>query len=155
MTLPTNWDSSTVTVDPYGLNSAAEAVQTSTTNIYNYLTDINNSLGGLQLSWIGESASVADEFNTRWVDAMTALYGPSTDPGKGIMNVLNDGLKMAVQNYSNSESSVAKMFNQFNQGSPSSSNNEPTGNFIDDWYPTRVTSPNYHTTSVDEKFGSY
>lgn len=143
MTLPANWDSSSITVDPSGLNSAAEAVQTSSTNIYNYLTDINNSLSNLQLSWTGESASVANEFNTRWVNAMTALYGPSTDPGKGIMNILNDGLQMAAQNYSNNESSVANMFNQF-AGKGSAPSTKPVTD--------QVTNTYYHTTSVNETF---
>ena len=146
MALPANWDSSTVSVDMNVMGSVAQAVLTSATNINNYLTDIINSLSGLPLSWTGGSATLADEFNTRWSSATTALYGTQSDPSTGILNVITSGLAQAAQNYSQNESVVASLFNGFGHGGSSSG---PQTQPVTDV----VTDNVYHTTSVNETFG--
>jgi uncharacterized protein YukE len=145
MALPANWDSSTVSVDMNVMGSVAQAVLTSATNINNYLTDINNSLSGLPISWTGDSASLADDFNKRWSDAATALFGTQNDPSTGILNIITSGLAQAVKNYSGNEGAVAAMFNQFGSGGSSGSVNQ--SNITD-----QVTDNVYHTTSVNETF---
>jgi len=146
MTLPANWDSSTVKVDMNTMGTVAQAVLTSAANINNYLTDIINSLNSLPLSWTGGSATLADEFNTRWASATTALYGTPSDPSTGILNVITSGLAQAAQNYSQNEFLVTGMFNLFGHGSPSSG---PQTQPVTDV----VTDNVYHLTSVNETFG--
>jgi uncharacterized protein YukE len=152
--LPANWDSAIISVDPNTMSSVAQAVLASSTNINNDLGGIINSLSSLPLSWTGGSAALADEFNTRWSAATTALYGPPGDPGAGILNVITQGLAEAAQNYSKGEGSVKAMFSQFSQGAAGSS---AVGGIAPELsaQPTTDTVTNnvYHTTSVDETFG--
>jgi uncharacterized protein YukE len=112
-TIPDDYDSSSISVDPVDLGAKAGQIDTSTQQIADALSDIMDSLDALKLSWTGDSSKVADSFNSRWSDAMTELYGTKDDPGKGILNVLVGGLKAAVQNYSKGENQVVDMFGDF------------------------------------------
>lgn len=152
--LPANWDSATIKVDPNTLSSVAQAVLASSTNINNDLGDIINSLSSLPLSWTGGSATLADEFNTRWSAATTALYGTPGDASTGILNVITQGLADAAQNYEKCEGSVTAMFKAFSQAAAGSS---PGGGAAPDLsaqpVTDTVTDNVYHTTSVNETFG--
>jgi uncharacterized protein YukE len=158
--LPANWDSATIKADPSILSSVAQAVLASAGNINNDLGDINNSLSSLQLSWTGPSAAVANEFNTRWVNANVALYGTQGDPGAGILNVITAGLAQAATNLAEGEGGVKGMFNTFSQtGTGGASSQAGTGGsdpvVVVSVQPVTDTVTNnvYHTTSVDEIFG--
>jgi uncharacterized protein YukE len=146
MTLPGNWDSSTISVDMSTMGTVAQAVLTSATNINNYLTDIINSLNGLPLSWTGNSATLAEDFNARWSSATTELYGTPSDPSTGILNIITAGLGQAAGNYSQNEAAVTAMFKGFGQAGSSSSG--PQTQSVTDV----VTDNVYHTTSVNETF---
>jgi uncharacterized protein YukE len=120
----------------------------SSTNINNDLSDIINSLSSLPISWTGGSATLADDFNTRWSKATTALYGAPGDPSTGILNIITSGLAQAAKNYSHIEGAVTKMFSQFT--SAGSSSGAPSAQPVTDV----VTDNVYHTTSVNETFGA-
>jgi uncharacterized protein YukE len=147
MALPTNYDSITISVDTNTMNSVAQTVYTSSLNINSDLKDINDSLSGLAVShvWTGGSASVANDFTTRWNNAMTYLYGTPSDPSTGALNIVIAGLTMAEQNYVNNEVQLTEMFNQWTN--PGSSSSGPQQNIKD-----QVTNTYYHTTSVNETF---
>jgi uncharacterized protein YukE len=147
MALPSNWDSSTISVDKNTMNAVAQSVLTSAKNINNDLSDIINALNGLPISWTGGSATLVEDFNTRWSDATTALYGTQGDPTTGILNVITSGLAQAAQNYGENEGLVTNMFNQFT--SPGSgSTSQPSSKPVTD----TVTDNVYHVTSVNETF---
>jgi len=146
MALPANWDSSTISIDMNAMNAVASAVLASSTNINNDLSDIINSLSSLPVSWTGGSATLAEDFNTRWSSATTALYGTQSDPSTGILNIITSGLAQAAQNYSKTEGGVTYMFSQFaSAGSPSGA---PDAQGVTD----AVTDNVYHVTSVNETF---
>jgi uncharacterized protein YukE len=146
MALPANWDSSTISIDMNAMSAVASAVLASSTNINNDLSDIINSLSSLPVSWTGGSATLAEDFNTRWSNATTALYGTQSDPSTGILNIITGGLAQAAQNYSKTEGGVTYMFSQFaSTGSPSGA---PDSQGVSD----AVTDNVYHVTSVNETF---
>jgi hypothetical protein len=144
--LPQNWDSSKIEVDMIEMNDIAQSVLASAQNINNDLGDIANSLSGLPMAWTGPSASLADEFNTRFVNATNTLYGPQGDPGAGILNIVTNGLSAAAQNYANVEDQISGTFNQWSAAGTSASSGPPSP--VTD----QVTNTYYHTTSVDEAF---
>jgi uncharacterized protein YukE len=143
--LPANWDTSTLMVSPSEVNSIYQSVNSSATDINNYLNDIIELLSGLRLSWTGTSASLADDFATRWTNAMTALWGTKADPDAGIAQVLLGALSVVASNYGENEQALTGMWNQF--GSGGSSNTWNSTDITD-----QVTNGYYHTTSVDETF---
>jgi uncharacterized protein YukE len=146
MALPANWDSSTISVDTNTMSSVAQAVITSATNINGYLNNIMDALNGIKPSWTGDSSSVADDFNTRWSNALTALFGTKSDPSTGILNILMKGLDQAAQNYIVTEGAIADMFTTFGKGD-SGSGSGGQKDIKDDPY-----EKYYHTTSVNETF---
>jgi uncharacterized protein YukE len=146
MALPANWDASTISIDMNTMNEIAQSVLASSTNINNDLGDIINALSSLPISWTGGSATLADEFNTRWSKATTALYGTQGDPGSGILNIITSGLAEAANNYSQGEGAIKYMFSQFT--STGSSSGAPSTTGVSDV----VTGNVYHLTSVNETF---
>jgi uncharacterized protein YukE len=177
MGLPANWDSSTVSVDPWVLHSSAASVTDAVKAILGELSGIMGVLKELRISWTGESAELADQFNDRWEQAMKQLYGTKADPGAGILNVLSAGIGAAAVNYSRGERQVSNMFARFEAAlkgiDPGTHGNDdsdiedvlakaerapqpdkphtpeaPSDKDITD----HVSNGYQHTTSVDEKF---
>ena len=162
--IPSNYDASSISVDPGTLGSIAQTIQGLVTDIADDLSAINSTLTGLNLSWVGTAANAASDFNTSWTNAVQELFGPAGDPSSGALNTLVGGLMSAAQNYSANEDAVVTMFNTFASGfsTPSST---PNGS-----PPASSASPNtdaptdqiqepgggsfwlYHTTAVNEKF---
>jgi uncharacterized protein YukE len=153
--LPANWDSATIKADINSLNIVALGVLNSAENINNYLSDIINSLSSLPFSWTGSSATLADEFNTKWSAATTALYGTTGAPSTGILNAIAQGLTQDAQNYGMCEGSVASMWSgAFSQSATNSSANSGVAADMSATPATDTVTDNvYHTTSVNETFG--
>jgi uncharacterized protein YukE len=111
-----NWDTANITVDPLLMKTSADAVNTAAEGIIDNLTTINNTLNALRLSWTGDgdgAAALANDFNQRWTDVMTDLFGTKNVDGSGILNILMNGVENAAVNYSHTERSVANMFYRF------------------------------------------
>jgi hypothetical protein len=134
-----------MSVNTGSINTIADSVNSSLTDINNYLNDIVGLLSGLTLSWTGTSASLANDFTTRWGNGMTALFGTQSDPDSGIAQVLLAGIKQVAGNYGENEQTLTGMWNQFGGNGSSGS---PNSTDITD----QVTNGYYHTTSVDETF---
>ncbi|MFG2525236.1 WXG100 family type VII secretion target [Streptomyces sp. NPDC048527] len=147
MALPGNYNASRVSVDPSQLNSCVDRLNQCCDSINAALADIMASLGDLRLSWTGDSQQLADDFNTRWEFAMGEMFGTQENPGTGILNTLTGGVAYAVENYANTEASIANMWNQFERALASPTNGTPA-DFTDT--ASGTPNPNYHTTSVNE-----
>jgi uncharacterized protein YukE len=157
-TIPSNYDSTVVDVDPSSIEMSADAIQIAVVEVSQSLNVIMNTLSGLALSWTGESADVANKFNTLWSNAMTSLFGTKDDPDIGILSAVVSGMKGAVQNYSASEQQVVDMFNQLksSMSDPASNiqgigNVVPTQESIDDNDHDGAFTPNDNTTSGFQK----
>ena len=114
--IPHDYNAVTLSVDPNGLAAACDQVNAAGQNISDALADIMNSLSDLRLSWTGDAADVADDFNTRWTTVTEQLYGTQAEPSKGVLNVLTAGVAKAAQNYANCEGAVKTMFLNFHSG---------------------------------------
>ncbi|MER5794216.1 WXG100 family type VII secretion target [Streptomyces sp. NPDC001980] len=150
--IPHDYNAVTLSVDPNALTAACDQVSSAGQNISDALADIMNSLSELRLSWTGDAADVADEFNTRWTTVTEQLYGTQADSSKGVLNILTAGIGKAAQNYANGEGAVKAMFWNFHNGivlakSGSTDSGSPTDT-VDQ--PSGVQNENYHTTAVNE-----
>lgn len=116
--IPANYDSTSMSVDPGGLNSCSDAIGTQVQDIANYLGNINSALSNLTLSWVGQASGAASTYNAEWGKAVQALFGTQQDPSTGALNVLMSGLSSAAQNYSASEAAITKMFNSYASAFP-------------------------------------
>jgi hypothetical protein len=110
VTVPTNYDGVSMSVEPGPLNFAADGIQDSAESIVNALNTINKTLNELQLSWDGKSATEAKDFARQWQDAMTGMFGTKKGAKKGVMVQVLIALKTAVGNFSSGENGVVKMF---------------------------------------------
>jgi uncharacterized protein YukE len=146
--LPDNYNSSTLRVDPGGLSSTLATLSTAIQDINNDIGDIIVRLNALKLSWTGDSATVMDDYNARWLKAVTDLYGTELNPDTGILNVLTSGIAQAVENYNVCEQNVADMFNQFETALTKGTSGDGTP--VDQ--PYGIPEKNYHTTSINETF---
>ncbi|MER7186446.1 WXG100 family type VII secretion target [Streptomyces hyaluromycini] len=150
--IPHDYNAVTLSVDPNSLNAACDQVNSAGQNISDALADIMNSLSDLRLSWTGDAADVADDFNTRWTAVTEQLYGTQAEPSKGVLNVLTAGIGKAAQNYANCEGAIKTMFLNFHTGivqagNGSASSGSPTDT-VDQ--PSGAPDQNYHTTAVNE-----
>ncbi|MEU2620655.1 WXG100 family type VII secretion target [Streptomyces sp. NPDC007157] len=150
--IPHDYNAVTLSVDPNSLTAACDQVSSAGQNISDALADIMNSLSELRLSWTGDAADVANDFNTRWTTVTEQLYGTQAEPSKGVLNILTSGIAKAAQNYANCEGAIKAMFEQFHTGivqagSGSASSGSPT-DVVDQ--PSGAPDKNYHTTAVNE-----
>ena len=113
MTVPASYDDVSMNVEPMPLSTVANGIQDSAQGIVAALSTINKSLEELHLGWDGASAAEAKDFASKWLDAMTGMFGTSKDPKKGVMNQVIIALKSAVGNYSNAEEQIEIMFMNF------------------------------------------
>jgi uncharacterized protein YukE len=172
--IPANYDESSIAVDPGGLNSCASSITSMVQFISYCLSDINKTLGNLTLSWTGDAANAATNYNNEWNAAVEALFGKQTSgtpsgpigpvtvtpssaaaDNAGALNTLVNGLSSAAQNYSTTENTIASMFNKYTGAltSPAPAPSAPQS------VPDQPSSPvdgqfMYHTTSVDEQYPS-
>ncbi|MFJ8492466.1 WXG100 family type VII secretion target [Streptomyces sp. NPDC094038] len=170
--IPHDYNAITLSVDPNSLDAACDQVNSAAQNISDALTDIMNSLSELRLSWTGDAADVADDFNSRWTAVTQQFYGSqaaedrntATDgayyqnvpEAQGVINVLTGGVAKAAQNYADCEGAVKAMFQQFHTqllqaNSPEWQAENPAGPQTDTVdQPSGTPDKNYHTTAVNE-----
>jgi uncharacterized protein YukE len=113
VTVPANYDDVAMNVEPGPLNMAADGIQDAAEGVVAALNTINKTLEELHLGWDGASAAEAKDFSSKWLAAMTGMFGTSKDPKKGVMNQVIIALKAAVGNYSNAEDKIGLMFMSF------------------------------------------
>ncbi|MEV5753695.1 WXG100 family type VII secretion target [Actinoallomurus sp. NPDC052308] len=111
-TLP-NYNSSSIDVDPWVINSASSTVNDAVKSISEHMTAINNALNELRLSWVGDSSDEADKFNNDWNDVAQKLYGTEAAPELGVLNKITNGLATAAVAYSHGERTVSNTFAAF------------------------------------------
>ncbi|MFJ3639690.1 WXG100 family type VII secretion target [Streptomyces sp. NPDC090108] len=114
--LPANWDSATIDVDPKTLHTAYLAVLHAVGDIGDDLNAITDQLNQLLVSWTGDSSSAAKEaqdFNDRWTDVWTRLYGTKDNPEKGVLNRLVAGIETAAVTYSRGERGVSDAWSRW------------------------------------------
>jgi len=161
--IPKDYNAVTLSVDPISISTACDQVTEAAQNISSALGDIMASLSELRLSWTGDSADVANDFNARWTAVTQELYGSqfASDLNQatggwvyefhadalGVLNVLTGGVTMAAQNYANCEGAVVAMFQEFQNQLLQNSSGGPT-NTVDQ--PSGTPGANYHTTAVNE-----
>jgi uncharacterized protein YukE len=93
-TVPESYNAIKITVSPNALSETSTKVQGLVTDIVNQLETINTQLNKLQLSWVGQSASLANSFNQQWQTATTSLFGTQQDPDEGVLNRLAGGVNI-------------------------------------------------------------
>ncbi|MEU9407507.1 WXG100 family type VII secretion target [Streptomyces sp. NPDC048281] len=116
MSLPANYNTSSIAVDPWSLKSTADEVKTAVKGIGDDLEAIGDRMSDLRLSWAGDSADVMDDLNNRWNDNATNLFGTKDGTKPGILNTLSGGLTGDALNYSQTESKIQQMFDAFYNG---------------------------------------
>ncbi|MYS23328.1 MULTISPECIES: WXG100 family type VII secretion target [unclassified Streptomyces] len=131
------------------MSSILTTLSTAVGEINTDIGDIMTRLNSLKLTWTGDSATVMNDFNSRWYKAVTDLYGTQMDPAIGILNILTSGLAQAVENYNECEQNVANMFDQFEKTLTAGTGGDG-GTPVDD--PYGIPEKNYHTTSINETF---
>jgi hypothetical protein len=114
--IPATYNASSIAVDPVGLDGAAKAFAGHITDISNALTDIGNTLSGLNLSWAGDSADAMFRYGEELSGALEALFGTQLDPGAGVLNIASGALGSVARNYSLVDQSVQGMFSKFASG---------------------------------------
>ncbi len=150
---PSDYDGASVSVDPSAISDATTVIGNTATDINDQLTTIFSTLSGLELSWTGDSASVAQDFTSRWQSAADQLFGDGTATDPGIMNTLIAGLTGAWQNYTQTEETVGLSFLTLYHGlaydsSGSTATGGPADDASNDSGPDAPTPP-YDSTSVD------
>jgi uncharacterized protein YukE len=180
MSIPANYDSSSISVDPWVLHSSASAIHDAVFGINDDMTAITNKLNELRLSWVGDSSERSQKFQHDWNDIWQRLYGTKEHPEHGILNRFASGLAAAAVGYSRGERAVSDSFARLEaalEGMNVKSWNLPRGTDIEDElskHPVpKPTTPDYtkhappehkavdqvsgsegqiHSTSVDQTF---
>jgi hypothetical protein len=88
------------------------------TNIVDDWDTIGKTWENLKLSWIGDSAQAADDFNVRLKDIQQRLFGVPSADGKtvetpGLLDKVRSGVIIAAANYNSAEHSVTDMWDAF------------------------------------------
>jgi WXG100 family type VII secretion target len=124
-------------VEPDTLKTIADTLTQHAQDVASSIGNITNTLTDLQLGWAGQSAQEAEDFDNRWVQVMTELFGTKNDPSKGVLNAIVDGLLTARAGFSTTEQALKGMFHNFTdaldkQAQPNSDNSTtPPPNMID------------------------
>ena len=147
MPVPANYnDVTNVTVSPVMLNDGGKTCLNLLNQIINYLNAIETTLSNLQLSWVGQSANLAQTFTNEWNDATANLCGTQSDPGQGILVRIAEGLSSAAQNYSTADQWAQSAFGQFTSGTNSNSGSSASN-------PQNiVNTPGQTITAITETF---
>ncbi|MEV6948791.1 hypothetical protein AB0N07_44130 [Streptomyces sp. NPDC051172] len=162
--IPKDYNSSKLAVDPITLSDSCDKLTDAAQNIGTALGDIMNCLSELRISWTGDSADVADDFNQRWSKVTGELYGTeaaqivntltfggfyAADPGaEGVIPALTKGVAKAAGNYANGEGAVKAMFWNLGNGLAQSGGSGGSSHTTVD-QPSGING-NYHTTAVNE-----
>jgi uncharacterized protein YukE len=131
--IPDSYSLVKIMVSPTDLQDTVNKVQDLVDDVANQLNTINTALNNLQLSWIGQSSSLADSFSKQWQAATDSLFGTKDDPSKGVFNRLGNGLQAAELNYSAAEDWAHGAFDQLVSGMTGGSDTTSS--------PSSVTNP--------------
>ncbi|MEV6536786.1 hypothetical protein AB0M86_45770 [Streptomyces sp. NPDC051639] len=115
-------------MDPDTLHAAYSAVVDAIISISDDLNAITDQLNQLLVSWTGDSSGAAKEaqdFNDKWTDTWTRLYGTKDNPEKGVLNRLVSGLETAAVTYSRGERGVSNSWSRWQAAL--------AGMNVDDW----------------------
>ena len=146
-----NYDDSSIEVAPAMIQLAAAVIGQNIQNIADALTQINNTLSDLALSWTGSSSALAAQYNDSWQSATTKVFGTQQDPGTGALNMLNNAVEQAVQVYTQTEENITSMFWKYADALADSGGIGGV-NPVDQPYsgPVDPEMNGFHTTAVDE-----
>jgi hypothetical protein len=142
----TNYDGVRMNIAPTAMTAAANNVTAAVKDVGDQLSGIIDAFNSLRISWTGGSATVADDFNNRWTQAVTTLFGTEKDPGAGVLNLLVAGIQAAAGNFSLAEQEINGWFVQFAAGMSASGSGGAQS--VSD----QASGP-YHTTAVNETAG--
>lgn len=118
MTIPSDYSSSTISIEPGPLQMITDLITDCAQDIVTALNTIGTTLSNLALSWDGTSASEAQDFATQWTNAMTGLFGTPSNAKSGVINQVVIALLTAIGNNSNADESVTTMFGQLTSAIP-------------------------------------
>jgi hypothetical protein len=109
---PSNYDNAglLIRIDPGNVFFHVGDMQYEAQAIGDAITAIVGIWNNLRLGWVGTTAAEAQDFNTRWVAAVQALFGTSADPKSGALPRIADAVAYAAINYGEAEDSNQKMF---------------------------------------------
>lgn len=107
-----SYDSVKLVVSPSTLSATYQSVKSLVDDVVSKLEDINNTIDNLQLSWVGDSSTLMNEFTQRWQDAMLSLFGSTSGGQLGAFGQLLEGLDSASGNYGTAENWVMTSFGQ-------------------------------------------
>lgn len=108
-----SYDAVKLVVSPSTLSETYQAVTSLVEDVVNKLEDINNTLNNLQLSWVGDSSTLMNDYTQRWQDAMYSLFGTTGSATElGAFGQLLQGLDSASKNYDTAENWVMTSFGQ-------------------------------------------
>lgn len=109
-----DYDGAEMDVGPRSMDGTAKRLQSIAQGIADALARIQTTLDGLVLDgWQGKSQQEATNLNTRWMMAMTHLFGTTDKPGDGVLNAIADGVEGAAQNYGTAESGLTDLWNSW------------------------------------------
>jgi len=144
-----SYDVAKLVVSPIQLKETYDNCTNLVEGIVHKLEDINKTLNDLQLSWIGPSSDLANQFTQRWQDAMQSLFGTQVGmPTLGAFDQLLQGVASATGNYYQAENWVMTTFGKLVDGLMGWSGSGPSG-------PTSVTNTGTGTepsTFITETF---
>ena len=162
--IPSTYNSTTISVDTGQLAASLATITTAVQDIATNLSNINNTLNGLALNWLGDASNQAQTYNDDWNNVVQMLYGAMDSSGNqtindGALSVLTSGLDQAINNYNSNEQAVTSLFNGFSANTNSNtSTNIFAPNSETDTPTTPISNASgvqeylYHTTAVNENF---
>lgn len=162
--IPKDYNAIKISADPITMTDCSDRISDAAQNISTALGDIMTCLSDLRLSWTGDSADVADDFNQRWSKTTGDLYGTelselvniltlgglyTVDPAaEGVIPVVTQGVAKAAQNYANAEGAVKTMFDNLRRGLEATGGSGGSPQSVTDQ--VSGANKNYHTTAVNE-----
>ncbi len=144
MTVPAEYNDVALRISPASVYEIGNNIQAAVGNVIDALGSITSTLNGLQLGWVGSTATEAKQFTDQWTAAMTNLFGvgPASGNGSASMGVLQQviaALMTVGGNYGVAETGIVSMFNSLAAGtttdkntSTSSSTGGPTATSVTD-----------------------
>jgi uncharacterized protein YukE len=144
--IPEVYNTVKITVSPTVLSESYTNINNLLNQIVDQLNTIMTTMENLQLSWVGQSSSLANQFTQQWNQAAKSLFGTQNNPEEGVLNRVAEGLQEASSNYCLVEQWAQSSFGQLVSGlssSNSSSSDNPQ---------SVVNSPGNFVTAITETF---
>lgn len=116
-TMPYSYDGVKIVMSPISLQNVVVRMNDTIGDILNQLSSMMHTLENLQLSWTGQSADEAQTFVNRWNAAITGLIGTDKNPDQGVLNLVLQGVGVAIMNMSTTDLAVGQMFDNLQLGS--------------------------------------